>query len=451
MYFIHIMQGETPLSMASRAPSRRDPGVDVQGANDSTASRREVQKTKVVQSDLACGFLVRRPGTTQFSLYLCELPTVLFGCADVTGRTLKSCMEKLLSFPLLEGLLLRFPLCLDIAGSDRAASNMLMDKLFKQQKLFTPRLCGLVCQEHMLHTIQGRVFGILKPCVSGCINLEIAEQPAGSTSLLRQAIKEVLKASANVYVGALPPARDTPSMVHRHHIFDLVLGNSLSDRKRRAILESTLQGGPSQDRIDVYLPVVPPDEIPARLDAWATRVSWALLPRRHPVFCRHRRVTGQETSAGPALLACCHRLLSRSVPVWLRLMGRRVPQAAGTSDAAGVAEPQQGDFELQLVGQDPQPIAADVDKSRVWSAENERARVNALQFAMSEPAVHLVVLLVTMRPLVSMLDRLLEQVGFGASLQRARDGAPPVTGRSTKRTGVSSGGVANRCPASGIG
>lgn len=406
MYFTSVMQDETPMTMASRTQAT---GAQVGGeGTHGTAAEREVQKTKVVQSDLMCGFLVRDTEKNAHRLYLCELPIVLFGCADVTGKTLKTCMDELLAFPLLQGVLHRFPLCVDMSGCDRASSNMLMDFLFKNDRPFTARLCGLGCRVHMAHTIQGRVFGILNPCVSGCINLALAEHPAGSTGLLRKAIKEVLKASANVYVGAQPPAADSPAILRRNHIFDLVLGTSLSDRKRRAILEATLQSDPSEDRIDVYLPSVPEVDIPHRLDAWAEQVARALLPRRHPVFCRHRWVTGQGTLAGPALLACCHRLLTRSVPLWLRSMGKRVPPLAVVGDVASVAEPEPPAAEWQVVEYDPPSGAADTDKKSAWAAENERARVNALQFALSDPAMPLVVLLVTMRPLVQLLDKMLD-------------------------------------------
>lgn len=87
---------------------------------------------------------------------------------------------------------------------------------------------------------------------------------------------------------------------------------------RRALLEISFTGNWEEECIEVMVPAsIPQNKIEAWVISWATLAAEALYPKAIGVFARSRWHTSLIVGAELALLANCHNLFQRVVPVWL--------------------------------------------------------------------------------------------------------------------------------------
>jgi hypothetical protein len=203
-FMTFISQDETPFVMrdASEKKSKaKSAGASLEGNNKTC--------TKVVQSEVLCGFVCKVCETGEFNIVWAELPTCLQHLSHTTGVGLKALVERVLEAPLASAVRRKFGSECHLVGGDRAAPNLLMDKLFMEDRPAIPRL-SVGCQVHCTHTIVGAALVLSHSTVSGCIGLALAQCGNGSVQLLRTAVANVLK---DMIFGRLPQSSQQQTVV----------------------------------------------------------------------------------------------------------------------------------------------------------------------------------------------------------------------------------------------
>ena len=212
----------------------------------------------------------------------CELPTALQQMKTNSAMNIKACIEAQTEFPVFDALRRRFKRVFDISIADRGSGGLLMDSMLSAQRP-AARLWGLGCVIHNLHIIQSKAYGCLSETISGVIALALATQPAGAVSALRKSIAKVLARRAVVHVGVDPPDPGSQQMIRRQMVFDELLGCSdglttFAAKRRRLVLESSLQGDLESNVVDLYLFDVTAENIPRAVATWAIGTAKALVP-----------------------------------------------------------------------------------------------------------------------------------------------------------------------------
>jgi hypothetical protein len=191
-WFTYLLQDETPMKMRVATEKEKD-GSDVEGLDIDMGAGDETVVVKVLQSELICGFVVKVVATGIYNIIWAELPTCLQKVDSTIGVALRYCMDQNMAAPLAHAVRSRFPVEVHMSTSDRAASNLKMEKLMTNDRPGVPRLCCLGCQVHCAHTIAGKTLDLTKLAISGAISLALAEEKAGAVKVLRSAIALVLK------------------------------------------------------------------------------------------------------------------------------------------------------------------------------------------------------------------------------------------------------------------
>ena len=192
-WLTYIIQDETPMKMKIGAKRRRRHGAaEAQGV---VAAKNDTSTVKVIQSEVLCGFIVEEVATGEFVAVWAEMPTCLQKVVSTTGVSLHRAMSKVLEAPLANAARSRFAHEVHLSTGDRAASNLKMERIFEQERPGIPRLCGLGCEIHRVHTVCGKVFEMGKGMLSGSISTALAQQANGSVQKFRSAIARVLKVS----------------------------------------------------------------------------------------------------------------------------------------------------------------------------------------------------------------------------------------------------------------
>lgn len=404
MWCSYIIQDETPMKLSQRTntSSLYSATSKLATVSDVRQAKANLEKIamKIVQSEVMHMVVLQDPTSKTFTMIYMELPTCLQACRTATGASLHQCMREQLDCALVMALRKRFPINIDCSTGDRGSANGAMDGIFRQSDLSIPRLAGRGCCTHKMHTVQGKCFSIRNGAIAGSIAMALAEQPAGSVGLLRQAIAEVLLANARVFLDTSPPSASSDEVLYRGCVFDLVLSQSERDQRRRVILESNLRGDIRKQEIDVYTAGISEDQALVFLQEWSQETSMALLPAPHKIFSRNRWLTGVDTIGEPALLAATHNVLVQAVPRWLSLLGKKTDPVAMAADRGWLVED-----ERARVGEDD----VDLGARSHWTIMNDQARGDAARFARAQPLVDLLLLRITLGPQVKMLDRFLHQ------------------------------------------
>jgi hypothetical protein len=190
----HLMYDETPLKLRLKDSSKNDSGV--------------VATVKVFQGDLQVGFLVRDVGSGKVQLITIPVVLPLLPMDANTAEAMRLAIR--LWFGTLKGLGEfgeHFDHTIDMAVSDRAASNLRMERFFSNES--SSRL-WLPCVIHQISTAQGRQLDLVKPDITGLVRLSLAMRPAGAIGRL----KEVEPHSPVLHLGLACEASQT-HCVHR--------------------------------------------------------------------------------------------------------------------------------------------------------------------------------------------------------------------------------------------
>jgi hypothetical protein len=199
-WLTYVLQDETPMSMRVKDAAELVPDtLNIQPAP-------EAATVKVVQSEVVCGFIVKEVSSGAFRFVWTELPTALLCVRSASAAQLKSVVDTQFDSPLTAALALHFPFRVDLSTGDRASSNLLMERMYRAFRPTIPRLAGLGCQVHCLHTVCGKVVKLpyYSDVISCCIALALSQRAAGSIALLRNAIAQVLKDSTRLPAGPCP-------------------------------------------------------------------------------------------------------------------------------------------------------------------------------------------------------------------------------------------------------
>ena len=322
---------ETPLRLRARAKLEDD--------DDNKA-----KPMKVIQSEMTVGVLMKR--CDKFMFVKTVLPSQLYVADSVTAETLRECQERLEDIPELARLAQKARLKLQLAVTDRAASNIKCESGIQLQDA-TWTKHHVFCKVHKVAQQQSATSKLCDGHISGLVSLAVGMQMAGSTNKMRKCLMAVLRVRVRVHVGT-PPV-DLRRDQFRQEVYDVCLAKccTRADRaehdaqqanrlrqKQRLVLEHFFHGSDfRQRRIDLYIPE--PRAEQGVFQELQERLVPCLLPHRCPAFHRSRWTGGDLALDWMLLLSLAFDLMSDVVPMWARGDLQSVPAPDSGAGAAG--------------------------------------------------------------------------------------------------------------------
>jgi hypothetical protein len=360
-------------------------------SHTANAVQKESSSTKIAQTEAEIGFLFQVVATGCWKFWAVPLTCPLQSVDAATGETMLACFKETLAFPFFEQLASLFPHRYVAATLDKATAN---DRAFLGLAASFPEALSLRlhCDAHVISVVTGRTYGVVNGAISGLVAVALAMKPGGSFTTFKKVIVQTLRACVQVVNGP-PPAEHDPRVRYKRSLFKLL---GVGCEVRQTTLQELLNGDWTSDDILWYKPGGATE---AQLQNWAEVVANVLMPKSLQIFPRTRWLSSLDSLSQVTLLACVHNLFSRVVTRWTLIMSGRDPGPivtsshvweAESSDDEAVADPE-GDL-----GAEAQPGD--------WAAWNRMQRKGARQFAETQPAGVLQVIMLCLTPLTQLLQ-----------------------------------------------
>jgi hypothetical protein len=297
---------------------------------------------KVIQYEVVESFLLKLPGTQEYTLVTAEMPARLMVYDSITGDSLYQSFKEICPIPLKDELQTEFELDSCLTHWDRGSP---CGRLTKILLFLLPHVLILdagLCAAHCLHTIQGRTMNVIQVTFSGLVALLLAERNAGAVPHLRTVFEETLLESAVPRRHEQLPRMDADFLQAKHALFELVFPvGDLATSMRRKLLDFALQCDFSSERVPVYVGSLHEAAIAPYLRSWAKATAAAILPNQHKMFARHRWILSFHPVLEVLLCMAALGLLGRCAREWVKRLHARpgVAQAAPRPQAAaGIPE-----------------------------------------------------------------------------------------------------------------
>ena len=452
--FCYNLYDETSLPLRSIGDTTSNTGNAIQSLaaaplppDGSADGRKEKGICKVIQSEAMMAFVFEHLASKTTMSWHVPLACPLAMADRATGACLRANIYRTWDLPGLAELRADGGFSMDVSTADRASANDLCEGNIATDNPRLPRL-RLPCVAHMASTAEGRVLGAVDGMTSGCIASSLSQQPAKAPTHLRESVIAVLEYSVRPVPG--PPPDDCPFRQRLSALLDLCLTDTEADKKRRAVLETSLHSDTAQDEIYVYT------SQPADFDKreWAEKVGRAMFPRAIPAIPRQRWISSLTCFQGHSLLTL-HNVLQRSFPRWLAIMDGLSPAPLTLEQPArcrsdwdlassdeedmkqneGAGPPAADDVLAAVV---PLPPQQPLSKQELAAELNKQNRGSARHFAKSKPTNALVVTLVTFRLCSAFLNRIEKVADTGWDIKQMQTYA--TGGASANRMTLASSG-----------
>lgn len=400
---------ETPMKLTGNVdPSPRSSPDQVAFTCSATSrqppkSDKVTSVSKIFQSSFQLVLIMRVSATGRFVVFkhplLCPLQVGDAG----TGEVIRSIMEEQTWVPLLHSAREDFPLNVDIRTIDQNRANIRAEDSYSAD----PRTIRsrIACEVHIVSVVQRGMYQPIHSHISGMIATSLAMRPLGAFAKFREALAHVLECSVE-FIDGEAPSGSHPVVLNRERLLMLLLPKP-TDIERRNSLRRNLNGDWSSSAIEVYTSSANRSADFSNQRAWSQRVASSLMRYPPPIFNRGRWLKSTSTVRAFALIANCHHLLARVVPVWLMSIQGVPPRLQGVSREfdpgafyAGV-DPWDTDGPCEEErAANPKQGASEID----WAEFNERQRVSAGKFAAMQPGPTLLVAAISLKPLVRQMN-----------------------------------------------
>jgi hypothetical protein len=367
---------------------------------------------KLFNSYFAIAFVMYVPATMRYVTMVNPLTSPLQVCDNGFADSYKALLDGAAFVPLWGACQRSFPMAFDLRTLDQDAANIKAENATNFEKEDTARALH-PCEIHITSIVQRGSYQPISPDITGMIATVLVARPNGAFPKLQEAAEIVLQGSLKVVPSGPPPCTD-PRWEHRAALLDLLLTDSRSDNKRRADIEKHLNGDWSSKEVFWFTEDLFPD-----LKAWAERSVHAILPTPPDLFNRGRWMKSTTTMRAFALLANCHSLLERSVPLWLQLLSH-VPRARLTTPrnilVAKILDEPRGPWVVDDDSDDEierkaRTSTIEPTSPEDWVLYNTRQRNKAADWAERQPAHRLLISVVSFGPAVRIMEGQLEVAG----------------------------------------
>ena len=390
---------------------------------------------KILQTDIVECFLLRIPGTKEYTCLQCTLPSRIMVWDTLTGEALYVSMKEAVPIPLKEQTMSLPGIFKGLLSQwDRGKPCMRLNKLKQWYHPNVAHLDSGLCTTHCIHTVQGFVMETCHNTITLLVSCLLVERGAGNVQKLRKALKQVLIASARPRRNVKPPSEHSPALEQRNRVLAHVFydaDENLESLHRITMIKHCFQTDISLEEIDVYVGNLLPTEFPRFIEEWATVAVEALMPRGHKFFCRYRWVLSLNPLLEFALLMSICGLLKRAAPLFIASLHGQASYVAraAAAPAAAVADDKGeaaggggfvGDLAVvavednagEVVAEDIEQAGQDADVlgdvSEAYRKQNARAQHNFLLFAESDVCLPEILLLtVTMQCLNRLMQHAL--------------------------------------------
>jgi hypothetical protein len=384
-----IMYDDTQLKVAMRSLRKRF-GVSrskvlrVQEAQSRSVCRARDKRlnartAKIANHDLRIAFVMLDTSTNSAVVVLLEVPTPLTAADRGTGQTTAKCLNDLIDrIPQFKTFFNIFLHRVSLFTRDRAASNLSGEGFIFSEHAVGDYNLGQFCSTHCNHTVAGSSLKAIADTVSGSIALALAQSQAGQHDILQEGLIILLLRRARPARGAIPPSYDSPSSQYRCQVLDWFESGYDKHRAlgRRYALEILFPFDWQSSDIFVILPVHMPDEqVQAAMEEWAEQAAVALIPSKLDIFARHRWCVSGKFTSELLLLVCCHHLLPELIPIYLTLLGKKIPQCISSWSVLTIADEDFGDEKADE--SENTPASSD---PQGWSKFNETQRGKTIRF-----------------------------------------------------------------------
>ena len=341
---------ETPTLTRLRAQA-----LDKQLPDSSEASSHG----KVVQAQGSFHMLFANKDKTEFFEIGGSMPNLLQVVESTTAECLKQVRLNVLgleTIPELNRISQHFQWCLQQATIDRYAGNLKAERALLHDQLLSlvgsdtkmrASKLSVPCDVHRIHQSFTASLSLANPDVTGLLSTSLTQQGAGVMQSLRETLATILEQRLVIYYedppqGAAARRRESvyelylPGATSQGEEFHDVRAGRLQRKKRRFILENTLNGFLDSNEVAHYCAFGCCDSREATMEKIRRHTVWALLPGKLPRFSKNRWQGHFGALSYCGLLAAHHNLLT---PLLLAWTGAPVPasleeQAKGEPDNA---------------------------------------------------------------------------------------------------------------------
>ena len=428
-----VFIGQSDEASAKLRVDNSDRASDVPGQQGNSKHRKNTQTAKVLQSELRIGMLLRDRQTDAYTFMTGQVPCLLAAVDRGTAECLYQVHKDAYTMHgIPDEFVQSFKTVCTCHTQDKCAANEKLlnaarhDDKQREADAQVKRLTRLTfgCDIHRAATLTTRVFDLVKFHISGLLALAISQRGAGQFDRLRTLVGEACVAKLRIVRGG---AIHPEAFAFKKAFLDLVLPsgdlvNADTQCWRSGGMARTMTrymfdqyfNGDIRDTHHVWHHVAvdgPSDE--QICDGFLKEAAFALLPAMLDHFPRHRWTGAGKVICSAALFAGTHGLLHSVVPQWLD--GRRSARgAAAAAEPAAPAVVSDG----YVSEPDDNPVVAEFGDSGVskpteetWSDWNSRMKVDAVQWALSNPAAALHVLAVVVQPLSRLIEDFLFLAG----------------------------------------
>ena len=363
------------------------------------ASHSSPQTLKVFQADAIMAIVVLNTRTNRITSLQLPLVVPLASADHGTAECMKEMASELTYVPLMTAIEDDFPLNFDLRTLDKDRSNIKTENALNADLPHLVR-ARLPCRTHVVSTVQKGAYAPVSTLISDMVATQLAMRPGGAFDKLRKALEALLKESVEVVEALAPPECD-PATQHREELLNVHLERTPVDDLRGAAIRRDLNSDWELDDIIWYTQDPSPD-----VKKWATRVARNLLPKPPPLFNRNRWMRSVETVVAFSLLANCHNLLPRVIPIWVALVSGMLMAnislrpVLDDRDAWNVIED-------AAAGSDEEAAPHNASKDD-WVKYNSKQRKGAVRLARSAPAGDLLVTVISSKPQAKLMTGFLE-------------------------------------------
>ena len=388
-----FQQEEPPPPIEGDPAGQQLEHVRAQQQSGADAETVKVAQTcKIVQGRCHWLALLYVCATKRWQFWVIPLTAPLHVVDRPTGETLKGTVDQWWEVPMLEEAQADFKQTFDIYTADKAETN--------NRAIYGRKICTSLpplrepCSAHITSTSQSRSCKGVDEQISGIISTSLSMKPGNALQKFRRQLFLVVYYSV-VIVDAPAPPDDSPGRQRFAALLDAVIpSDSVKALKRRHELWLLFTSNTCEERIVFHNPGL----LVGRW-AWATRVAHALLPKKVPVFQRHRWLNSLCPLSEYSLLFGVHNLGQRTVPRWLLALKDKPLPTLIYSASWELSESESDDEPSSHAGGNNNVPVDGID----WAAFNKKHRKTTKQFAATGPGGTLIVARLAMQVNVDLL------------------------------------------------
>ena len=366
-------------------------------------------QTKVVQLEASLAFLVQDMESQQYVLLHGHLPAALQAVDSCTGETIMASIRSVFSHvPEFHRTLLKFPLRVLHACTDGAGANFRAEAGVKAHYWeLQPSMCcvrlHLSCELHKAALCAKSANDLASMDTAGVLAVGLACASTGSARKLRRLLKDLLAERLQI-IYEQPP--EMPA--YNKQVLDLYLPFQADPTdtkrmllKRRFTLTYWLNSDWQSPDIRHYARADNAEDEARLRSAFLHYTTWALIPKKCPVYARGRWTQYDLALQWCGLLLSVHGLL----PYLMAAFCGHVGPTASSVPEAPTQRPENQSWDAMLVDVAPdpamglsetlEPVAESVGPAEPeemdWASFNKAQRSKAAVWARTDPVARVAV------------------------------------------------------------